>query len=304
MEQKNAAERLQWHPAFSSALQIELAEDREELQISTEYPLTRKPLVMDVLIIKKKGDYKCKNPIAGFFRKHNIIEYKNPLESYGINDLCRTLAYAGIYQSNTEEEGLIDPEDITITVVCGRYPRKVMRWLKTICGVIFRLCEPGIYRAEPDRYFPIQFVINPQLDPEQYKWLSRLRSNLTHEKDVAILTKEYKGREHSPLYETAMDVIMRANKEVFEEAKNMCQALRELFADELRELDELREFQQEMEQRRKQDIEQSIERGVEQGIASVITNMHQNGFTLQQIFMATGKDIDAVKEILNKSAAS
>lgn len=49
---------------------------------------------------------------------------------------------------------------------------------------------------------------------------------------------------------------MRANKEVFEEAKNMCQALRELFADELRE------FQQEMEQRRTQDIEQSIERGV------------------------------------------
>lgn len=49
------------------------------------------------------------------------------------------------------------------------------------------------------------------------------------------LAKEYKGKEKNPLYETAMDVIMRANKEVYREAKGMCQALRELFAEELEE---------------------------------------------------------------------
>lgn len=147
--------------------------------------LTRKPLIMDMLIIKKTKDYQCRNPIAEFFRKHNIIEYKNPQESYGINDLCRPLAYA------------------------------------------------GIYRADSDKHFPLQFIINTQLDPERYKWLSRLRHNLTLEKDVDVLAKEYWGKEKVPLYETAMDVIMRANKEVFKEAKSMCQALRELFADEL-----------------------------------------------------------------------
>lgn len=241
MEQKKAAAeeeagRLQWHPAFSAALQIELAEDGEELWVSTEYQLTRKPLIMDVLIIKKTKDYQCRNSIAEFFRGHNIIEYKNPQESYGINDLCRTLAYAGIYQSNTEKEGEIDPEDITVTVVCGRYPRKVMQKLKAMYGITFRLCESGIYRAVSDGYFPIQFLINPQLDPERYKWLSRLRSNLTRENDVEVLAKEYRGKEKNPLYETLMDVIMRANKEVYKEAKkNMCQALRELFADELEE---------------------------------------------------------------------
>lgn len=249
---EEAAGRLQWHPAFSSALQIELAEDCEELWVSTEHQLTRKPLIMDVLIIKKTKDYQCRNPIAEFFREHNIIEYKNPQESYGINDLCRTLAYAGIYQSNTEKEGEIDPEEITVTVVCGRYPRKVIHGLKAMYGVTFYLCAPGIYRPDPDKHFPIQFVINTRLDPERYKWLSRLRSNLTLEKDVEVLAKEYKGKEKSPLYETAMDVIMRANKEVYEEAKTMCQALRELFADELVESEN-------------RGIKQGISRGIEQG---------------------------------------
>lgn len=97
------------------------------------------------------------------------------------------------------------------------------------------MCAPGIYRAAPDTPFPVQFIINTRLEPDKFKWLSRLRSNLTIESDVEVLAKEYKGKEKNPLYETVMDVIMRANKEVYEEAKDMCQALRELFAEELEE---------------------------------------------------------------------
>ncbi|MBO5282465.1 MAG: 3-isopropylmalate dehydrogenase [Lachnospiraceae bacterium] len=229
------AGRLQWHPAFSSAFQIELAEDIEELLINVEYQLTRKPLIMDVLVIKKADSYKCRNKIAEFFRGHNIIEYKNPQESYGINDLCRTFAYAGIYQSNTEREAEIDPADITITVVCGKLPRKVIHKLKEMYGIVFHMCEPGIYRADQNMPFPLQFIINTGLDPEKFKWLSRLRCNLTVEADVKVLANEYRGKEKNLLYETAMDVIMRANKGVYREAKGMCQALRELFAEELEE---------------------------------------------------------------------
>lgn len=234
-EEEGSEGRLQWHPAFSSALQIELTEDMKVLTVNAEYPLTRKPLVMDVLVIKKIYDYRCKNGIAEFFKGHNIIEYKNPQESFGINDLYKTIAYAGIYQSNTEKEAEISPDDITITVVCGKYPKKMMERLKNMYGTEFHTCEPGIYRADKNILFPIQFIINTKLDPEKFKWLSRLRTDLTIKADVEKLAEEYKGKEKNPLYETVMDVIMRANKEVYEEAKDMCQALRELFADELEE---------------------------------------------------------------------
>lgn len=42
---------LQWHPAFCSSLQIEL--EGEPLEFRNEYNLTRKPLQIDVLVIKK-----------------------------------------------------------------------------------------------------------------------------------------------------------------------------------------------------------------------------------------------------------
>ncbi|MGN0158709.1 MAG: hypothetical protein ACI39W_06160 [Brotaphodocola sp.] len=41
--------KLQWHPAFCAALQIEL--EGEDLEFSFEHNLTRKPLQIDALVI-------------------------------------------------------------------------------------------------------------------------------------------------------------------------------------------------------------------------------------------------------------
>ena len=47
--------------------------------------------------------------------------------------------------------------------------------------------------------------------------------------------REYRRHKDNTLYQAMMDIIIRANREQFEEAKNMCDALRELFAEELEE---------------------------------------------------------------------
>lgn len=44
--------KLQWHPAFFAVLQIELGKDRKYLRFYAEYNLTRKPLQIDVLVVK------------------------------------------------------------------------------------------------------------------------------------------------------------------------------------------------------------------------------------------------------------
>ena len=46
---------------------------------------------------------------------------------------------------------------------------------------------------------------------------------------------EYQKHTKDKLYQSVMDIIVRANHEMFEEAKEMCDALRELFADEFKE---------------------------------------------------------------------
>lgn len=54
---------LQWHPGFVAAMKIELKEDRDYLQFIPEYQLTKKPLQIDILIIKKEQNRTLKSKI-------------------------------------------------------------------------------------------------------------------------------------------------------------------------------------------------------------------------------------------------
>lgn len=67
---------IQWHPAFAAAMDLELRENRKNLEYNKEYNLNTKPLEVDLLIIKKDKDSQIVNEIGKLFRGNNIIEYK------------------------------------------------------------------------------------------------------------------------------------------------------------------------------------------------------------------------------------
>ena len=46
-------DNIQWHPAFCSAMELELRENKKDLQYIREYNLSKMPLKIDFLIIKK-----------------------------------------------------------------------------------------------------------------------------------------------------------------------------------------------------------------------------------------------------------
>ena len=110
---------LQWHPAFCSSLQIEL--EGEPLEFRNEYNLTRKPLQIDVLVIKKMTTRVVKKSIGRLFRTHNIVEFKSPDDKLSINDYYKVLGYSCIYQANTERVMEIRPDEITMTFVVNHY---------------------------------------------------------------------------------------------------------------------------------------------------------------------------------------
>lgn len=49
--------KIQWHPAFCSAMELILKEDRDHLEFIREYNLNTKPLEVDLLVIKKPAGY-------------------------------------------------------------------------------------------------------------------------------------------------------------------------------------------------------------------------------------------------------
>ena len=48
-----------------------------------------------------------------------------------------------------------------------------------------------------------------------------------------MLMEDYQKHKHSKDYQAMMDVIVRANHNTFEEVKDMCEALHELFAEDV-----------------------------------------------------------------------
>ena len=52
-------DKIQWHPAFDAALQIELEDEAEYLEFEPEHLLSKKPMQIDVLV-KNEKDVKIK----------------------------------------------------------------------------------------------------------------------------------------------------------------------------------------------------------------------------------------------------
>lgn len=228
--------RLQWHSGFSAALRVELEDELDELCIEDEHMLSKKPMQIDVLVVKKKGEQPIRKNIGRIFRKHNIIEYKSPEDYLSINDFYKVYGYTCFYQSETKRVKDIPPKEITMTFICNHYPQKLLEHLKKFKGIEVEKQEAGLYYLLGDS-FPIQLVIVKELSKEENYWLQNLRCNLKTGEEIQEVVRRYEQVKHKAYYSDVMNLIVRANQKQMEEEKNMCEALNELFAEELKEAD-------------------------------------------------------------------
>lgn len=228
--------RLQWHSGFSAALRVELEDELDELCIEDEHMLSKKPMQIDVLVVKKKGEQPIRKNIGRIFRKHNIIEYKSPEDYLSINDFYKVYGYTCFYQSETKRVKDIPPEEITMTFICNHYPQKLLEHLKKFKGIEVEKQEAGLYYLLGDS-FPIQLVIVKELSKEENYWLQNLRCNLKTGEEIQEVVRRYEQVKHKAYYSDVMNLIVRVNQKQMEEEKNMCEALNELFAEELKEAD-------------------------------------------------------------------
>ena len=138
--------RLQWHPAFIAAMQIDFGEEADRLIFLSELELNKMPMRIDALVIKKNGSEPLKKNMGRLLKGHNIFEYKSP---------------------------------------------------------------------------------------EENRWLGSLRTDLQPDQSLNVLFEDYEQHKDSKLYQAAMDLIVRANPAAMEEARSMCEALHELWAEDL-----------------------------------------------------------------------
>ena len=223
---------LQWHPAFYADLQIEFREETEKLKFEREYLLSSKPMAIDVLIIKKKDTEPIHKNIGKIFRKYNIIEYKSPSDSLSVDDFYKGYGYTNFYKADTGKVNEIPIQELTITLVSKRYPRELIRHLKEVRHYTIDNPEEGIYYVIGD-ILPIQIIVTKELTEAENLWLKSLTNELEQNETAEKLLEEYSKNQANALYRSVMELIVRANKQKFEEVKGMCDALRELMKDEI-----------------------------------------------------------------------
>lgn len=226
-------DKIQWHPAFDAALQIELGDEAKYLEFESEHMLTKKPMQIDVLV-KNDKHVKIQKNIGRIFRQYNIIEYKSPKDDLNIDDFYKTYAYACIYKSDTEAVDRIQATELTISFVCYHYPRAMLNKLERDRCITVEGVDDGIYYLLGDA-IPIQLIVVPALSKENNYWLNNLRNDLKSGGEIRRFIELYEKNKNSKLYQALADTIMRANWKEVKEERKMCEALKELFADDLRE---------------------------------------------------------------------
>ena len=231
-------EKLQWHPAFCAATELELRQDLDVLELIPEYNLSKKPLQIDLVIIKKM-DWKrtLQNEIGHIMRGHNILEYKGPGDELTIDSFFKVIGYASLYKAQGIAVNKISASEVTVSFFRNAYPKALFQELKKE-GYILKKMYPGIYYVRGKVPFPVQVVVTSQLERKAHCSLRVLTTQVEMQDAELFLEQIHylESKNERSNIDSVLQVSVNANKQVYSllRRKNeMCEALRELMKDEI-----------------------------------------------------------------------
>lgn len=228
---------IQWHPAFCAATELEFSADSRHLDFQREYNLSKKPLQIDLLIVKKQGDAPIENEIGHIFRQHNIIEFKSPGDGLSIDDFFKTAGYACIYKSLGKSVDQIPADQITMSLFREGEPLELFKSLEKYKFAIEKKYD-GIYYVK-NFFIPAQIVVTRKLCREKHMSLKVLSKNALEEDILGFVenAQNLTSQGDRANVDAVMQASVMANYELFDKMKRrnpiMCEAMRMLMKDEI-----------------------------------------------------------------------
>ena len=310
---------IQWHLGFCAAMELELREYADRLEFHREYPLSRKPLLIDLLVVEKTGDFEIVNDIGQIFQKHNIMEYKSENDSLNEDTYFKVMAYAYLYKSSEKYVGDIDINSITITLVRERKPEKLLRWFKENSYKVYEKTS-GIYYIEKDGFIKTQVVVTAEVGEKEHIFLKTLKRGLKRSTVDDFLDKAFEMHEpfEKDCINSLLGIMVSSNQELFDSIKNggtgiMNDVLREFFKEEIKANEEQamnRGWKKGMEKGMVEGMEKGMEKGMVKGIEKgreegrIETLYMDCNMSVSDIAKKVSKSEDYVKEIIKKISAA
>jgi hypothetical protein len=222
----DSAERQESTPYHGAAFNVfsyrlRKYQENGDVTLFDECRLSKEPLRIDIVVIKKNRDIELEPVWAKIFREHNLVEYKSPVDkppTLAVFD--KLIGYARIYAAQNE----VKISDMTATIVCARTPRKLFKRLREDFDYEILEKEDGIYYiiqrgATVEKGLAIQVAVQRSellLQALDKKLLDKVTvDNVTE----FMLTD---GKDNKELLGYWFDVIMSKNfKNIFERAGGM-----------------------------------------------------------------------------------
>ena len=161
--------------------------------------------------------------------------------------------------------------------------------------------KSGIYYVTGDK-IPIQIIVTKELTEAENLWLKSLTNELEQNETAEKLLEEYSKNQANALYRSVMELIVRANKQKFEEVKGMCDALRELMKDEI-DAEVKRQVQERIDAEVNEKVQEKIDAEVDAQVKEKINAEVESAveITKKESTKATEKRINALIIALSKS---
>lgn len=270
---------VQWHPAFCAALRLDLAEYADTLIFEDEFQLSHKPLQIDCVVIRKKDDSVIENETAKHFKKINIFEYKSPDDKINIKTYYKVVAYAYLYMSLPQQKEILSPEDMTISLVRATKPEGFINQLEKI-GIHVTEYSKGIYILSGATSFSTRLIISSELETEKHialKALNRKISRQLYRRYIDYV--QVQSGSMRELADVVMQPITQSNSgqiSKWREENGMCEALREIMADEIEAM-RAEAIEKGMLEGLKEGIEKGRKKGMKEGMKEGIKEGRQEG---------------------------
>ncbi len=293
-------EKLQWHPAFCAATELELRQDLDVLELIPEYNLSKKPLQIDLVIIKKM-DWKrtLQNEIGHIMRGHNILEYKGPGDELTIDSFFKVIGYASLYKAQGIAVNKIPASEVTVSFFRNAYPKALFLELKKE-GYILKKIYPGIYYVRGKVPFPVQVVVTSQLERKAHCSLRVLTTQVEMQDAELFLEQIHylESKNERSNIDSVLQVSVNANKQVYSllrRQNEMCEALRELMKDEIE-----KELENKLEQGEKLQLIRQVIKKLQKGnsveeTADMLEEEPENIRKIYEIAATMAPDYDVEK---------
>ena len=269
-------DKIQWHPGFYGAAEIELREDRSYLEFSSELELGKKPPKLDLLVIRKLAEKEIKNEIGKIFRRYNVVEYKSPEDDLTIDTLFKVMGYAFLYKANAEHVDEIPANELTVTLVRHICPSGLFSAMENYGFTVDKAYE-GIYYTKLG-FVPIQIIVTSELTADDHSALRILTRDADRD-DVhrfLKLSREIIDDGNRENVDAVLVVSRKANGELFKEDITVSEELRELFSNY---------------------FEEAENKGKAEGLLSAAKNMLLNGLDVNLTAKCSGLTVEEVRKL-------